>query len=112
MREIEKYKLLSEKNKLDIEKKEYLQYYKYRATSLKFDNVGKYSSSTNLMTANNYQCIISGKFTAINSHLNTSKLLAKNLSPQRVAFINLVHTSTLNQIEYKMKLIAAKHRDS
>jgi len=36
---------------------------------LKFDKVGKHSSSTKIITANNYsQCIISGKWTASNSH--------------------------------------------
>jgi len=35
----------------------------------KFDKVGKHSSSTKIITANNYyQCIISGKCTASNSH--------------------------------------------
>jgi len=33
---------------------------------LKFDKVGKSSSS--IITANNYQCIVSGKCTASNSH--------------------------------------------
>jgi len=35
---------------------------------LKFDKVGKHSSSTNIITANNYQCIISAKCTANDSH--------------------------------------------
>jgi len=35
---------------------------------LKFDKVGKHSSSTKIITANNYYCIISGKWTASNSH--------------------------------------------
>jgi len=35
---------------------------------LKFDIVGKHSSSTKIITVNNYQCIISGKCTASNSH--------------------------------------------
>jgi len=38
---------------------------------LKFDKVGKPSSST-IIAANNYQCIVSGKCTAHNSHKNTS----------------------------------------
>jgi len=32
-----------------------------------FDKVGKHSSSTKIITVNNYQCIISGKSTASNS---------------------------------------------
>jgi len=35
---------------------------------LKFDKVRKHSSSTKILTVNNYQCIISGKCTASNSH--------------------------------------------
>jgi len=35
---------------------------------LKFDKVGKHSSSRKIITANNYQCIISGKCSASNSH--------------------------------------------
>jgi len=35
---------------------------------LKFDKVGKHSSSTKIITVNIYQCIISGKYTASNSH--------------------------------------------
>jgi len=34
----------------------------------KFDKVGKHSSSIKIITVNNYQCIISGKYTASNSH--------------------------------------------
>jgi len=36
--------------------------------SLKFDKVGKHSSSTKIITVNNYQCIISGKCAPSNSH--------------------------------------------
>jgi len=40
---------------------------------LKFDKVGKHSSSTKIITVNDYyQCIVSGKCTASNSHKNTS----------------------------------------
>jgi len=35
---------------------------------LKFDKVVKHSSSTEIIIANNYQCITSGKCTATNSH--------------------------------------------
>jgi len=34
----------------------------------KFDKVGKHSSSTKIITVNNYQCIITGNCTASNSH--------------------------------------------
>jgi len=34
---------------------------------LKFDKVGKHSSSTKIIITNNYQCIVSGKCTASNS---------------------------------------------
>jgi len=41
---------------------------------LKFDKIGKLSSST-IITANNYQYIVSGKCTASNSYKNTSHFL-------------------------------------
>ena len=75
-----------------------------RTTCLRFDKIGIHSSSTKLVTAHKHQCIIFGKFTASNSHWHTSHNLTKYLCPLRVAFINLVHTLTRIQIEYKMKL--------
>jgi len=41
---------------------------------LKFDKIGKPSSST-IITANKYQYIVSGKCTASNSYYNTSHFL-------------------------------------
>ena len=35
---------------------------------LKFDKVGKHSSTAKMCNANNYKCIISGKCTVSNSH--------------------------------------------
>jgi len=51
---------------------------------LKFDKVGKPSSST-IITANNYQCIVSEKCIASNSHPNTSHFLPNSLG--RTSFI-------------------------
>jgi len=48
---------------------------------LKFDKVGKHSSSANKITANNYKCIILGRYTARNSHSNTSHYLTKPFRP-------------------------------
>jgi len=45
---------------------------------LKFDKVGNPSSSA-LITANNYQSIVSGRCTASNSHQNTSHFLPNPL---------------------------------
>jgi len=45
---------------------------------LKFDKVGKASSST-IITAHDYQYIVSGKCTASNSHENTSHFLPNPL---------------------------------
>jgi len=36
--------------------------------SLKFDKVVKHSSSTEIIAANNYQCNLSRKYSASNSH--------------------------------------------
>ena len=51
---------------------------------LKFNKVGKHLSSTKIITANNYQCIISGKCTAKQFTLKYITLACQILQAKQV----------------------------
>jgi len=69
---------------------------------LKFDKVDKPSSST-IITANNYQYILSGKCTASNSHLKYITLFTKSFRPNQ-----FYHQAGLISLRYS-ECVSNKH---